>query len=292
MIEWAKVEGLREVEGQVLRENTTMLDMCRSLGFSIRIDPDDPELRLVTLPIAAIEEPEQALRRQAAGREQPTSRSLIEEEASADDALQRSPEPIERCTDIPEGRLRPMLNVVALEPADMLLGIELDADLLDEVELGLEEVDMAFLVRHQLLEQVLGHPVADALAIGGGLAVEVAGIVFGRKVAFEDFLDGLADAQRVEHLQVGEAVEEDDALDEAVRVVHLLDGFLAPGLGELLVAPIVQDPVMEPVLVDRRQLAAQAAIEILDNLRDRPSSYPLVDSAAGCAGSFFRGFMN
>jgi acetyltransferase len=57
MIEWAKVDGLREVEGQVLRENSTMLDMCRSLGFSIRIDPDDPELRLVTLPIASIEEP-------------------------------------------------------------------------------------------------------------------------------------------------------------------------------------------------------------------------------------------
>jgi acetyltransferase len=57
MIEWAKAEGLREVEGQVLRENTTMLDMCRSLGFSIQIDPDDPEIRIVELPIAAIEEP-------------------------------------------------------------------------------------------------------------------------------------------------------------------------------------------------------------------------------------------
>ncbi|MXQ14434.1 bifunctional acetate--CoA ligase family protein/GNAT family N-acetyltransferase [Microvirga makkahensis] len=57
MIEWAKAEGLHEVEGQVLRENTTMLDMCRSLGFSIRIDPDDPELRIVTLPIASIHEP-------------------------------------------------------------------------------------------------------------------------------------------------------------------------------------------------------------------------------------------
>ncbi|WP_414471925.1 GNAT family N-acetyltransferase [Microvirga sp. M2] len=57
MIEWAKVEGLREVEGQVLRENSTMLDMCRDLGFSVRADPDDPELRLVTLPIASIEEP-------------------------------------------------------------------------------------------------------------------------------------------------------------------------------------------------------------------------------------------
>jgi acetyltransferase len=58
MIEWAKVEGLHEIEGQVLRENTTMLDMCRSLGFSIRSDPDDLEVRVVTLPIAAIDEPE------------------------------------------------------------------------------------------------------------------------------------------------------------------------------------------------------------------------------------------
>jgi acetyltransferase len=57
MIEWAKVEGLREIEGQVLRENTTMLDMCRSLGFSIRTDPDDLEVRIVTLPIASISEP-------------------------------------------------------------------------------------------------------------------------------------------------------------------------------------------------------------------------------------------
>ncbi|NIX78071.1 bifunctional acetate--CoA ligase family protein/GNAT family N-acetyltransferase [Microvirga terricola] len=58
MIEWAKVEGLREIDGQVLRENTTMLDMCRSLGFAIHPDPEDPELRLVTLPIASMGEAE------------------------------------------------------------------------------------------------------------------------------------------------------------------------------------------------------------------------------------------
>ena len=44
--------GLRVVEGQVLRENTTMLDMCRGLGFSIRNDPDDVDLLIVTLPVA------------------------------------------------------------------------------------------------------------------------------------------------------------------------------------------------------------------------------------------------
>ena len=56
MIEWAKADGIRSVEGQVLRENTTMLAMCRSLGFAIRADPDDPDLRLVTLPVATIDE--------------------------------------------------------------------------------------------------------------------------------------------------------------------------------------------------------------------------------------------
>ncbi len=64
--------------------------------------------------------------------------------------------------------------------------------------------------------------------------------MFAGKVAFEDFLDGLADAERIEHLQVGKAVEEEDALDEAVGVVHFLDRFLAPGLRELLIAPVVQ----------------------------------------------------
>ncbi|WP_230531235.1 bifunctional acetate--CoA ligase family protein/GNAT family N-acetyltransferase [Microvirga roseola] len=63
MIEWAKVEGLREIEGQVLRENTTMLEMCRNLGFSIRVDPDDPEVRVVTLPVASIDEPGQLTQR-------------------------------------------------------------------------------------------------------------------------------------------------------------------------------------------------------------------------------------
>ncbi len=42
MIEWAGAEGLRAVEGQVLRENTTMLAMCRRLGFSIREDAGRP----------------------------------------------------------------------------------------------------------------------------------------------------------------------------------------------------------------------------------------------------------
>jgi acetyltransferase len=52
IIAWAEAEGLSVIEGQVLRENTTMLDMCRKLGFSMRADPDDPDLKIVRLAVA------------------------------------------------------------------------------------------------------------------------------------------------------------------------------------------------------------------------------------------------
>ncbi|HML14345.1 MAG TPA: bifunctional acetate--CoA ligase family protein/GNAT family N-acetyltransferase [Xanthobacteraceae bacterium] len=52
IIEYARWLGLKSIEGQVLRENTTMLQMCRELGFSVTSDPDDRDLCIVTLPIA------------------------------------------------------------------------------------------------------------------------------------------------------------------------------------------------------------------------------------------------
>ncbi len=51
MIEVAGWLGLNVIEGQVLRENTTMLSMCRRLGFNVAPDPDDMSVMLVTLPV-------------------------------------------------------------------------------------------------------------------------------------------------------------------------------------------------------------------------------------------------
>ena len=42
LIEYARAEGIRTIEGQVLSENTTMLKMCKELGFEISHDPNDP----------------------------------------------------------------------------------------------------------------------------------------------------------------------------------------------------------------------------------------------------------
>ena len=51
MIEYARWLGLKVIEGQVLRENRTMLAMCESLGFTVKLDPDDTTLMNVSLPV-------------------------------------------------------------------------------------------------------------------------------------------------------------------------------------------------------------------------------------------------
>ena len=51
LIDHARDRGLREITGQVLRENTTMLAMCAQLGFRIADDPHDPGVAVVTLDL-------------------------------------------------------------------------------------------------------------------------------------------------------------------------------------------------------------------------------------------------
>jgi acetyltransferase len=52
IIEYARTEGLRTIAGQVLRDNSTMLAMCRELGFTVSSDPDEVDICQVNLAIA------------------------------------------------------------------------------------------------------------------------------------------------------------------------------------------------------------------------------------------------
>ena len=53
ILEYSRAEGLKTIEGQVLRDNVTMLNMCRELGFEITTDPNDMDVWLVRRRIAA-----------------------------------------------------------------------------------------------------------------------------------------------------------------------------------------------------------------------------------------------
>jgi acetyltransferase len=52
IIEYAKSEGLKVIFGDVLRENRTMLQMCRDLGFEVKADPAEPGICNVKLRLA------------------------------------------------------------------------------------------------------------------------------------------------------------------------------------------------------------------------------------------------
>jgi RimJ/RimL family protein N-acetyltransferase len=52
IIQHARSRRLRRIEGQVLRDNTTMLEMCRELGFALRQERSDPGIVNVTLDLA------------------------------------------------------------------------------------------------------------------------------------------------------------------------------------------------------------------------------------------------
>src|SRR4051794_23558808 len=54
----------------------------------------------------------------------------------------------------------------ALEAADVLLGVKLDADLLDQLQLGFEKINVMFLVLREILEEELADAVIDGIAIG------------------------------------------------------------------------------------------------------------------------------
>jgi len=52
IIAFARAKGFRSIDGQVLHENTTMLNMCRELGFDIRSNPDAPGIADVRLELS------------------------------------------------------------------------------------------------------------------------------------------------------------------------------------------------------------------------------------------------
>ena len=49
IIEYGRSEGLAQIIGQILHENSVMLKMCRELGFEVRTNPEDHGLCDVTL---------------------------------------------------------------------------------------------------------------------------------------------------------------------------------------------------------------------------------------------------
>jgi hypothetical protein len=69
----------------------------------------------------------------------------------------------------------------------------------------------------------------------------------------------------VQVLQVGQAVEEQDAFDQLVGVLHLADRFFVDDVAEALEAPVVQHPGVQEILVHRGQLVGEHLVQPKDD---------------------------
>ncbi len=51
LIGYARGQGLRELFGEILRENTPMLELCRAMGFTVNVCPEDSGVMIATLAL-------------------------------------------------------------------------------------------------------------------------------------------------------------------------------------------------------------------------------------------------
>jgi len=51
LIDYARDQGLREIYGEILRENEPMLELCRAMNFTLRVCPEDAGVMIATLAL-------------------------------------------------------------------------------------------------------------------------------------------------------------------------------------------------------------------------------------------------
>src|SRR5690606_36289553 len=85
------------------------------------------------------------------------------------------------------------------------------------------------------------------------------------QITGEDLRHVLADEQLVEILQIEQAVQHEDALDQTIGMLHFADRLVVFLLAELIQAPVAQHARMEEVLVDGGEFVLELLIQVLNN---------------------------
>jgi hypothetical protein len=86
------------------------------------------------------------------------------------------------------------------------------------------------------------------------------------QIAGQNFGHVLANHQLAQVLQVGQAVEHENAVHQHVGVLHLADGFVVLLLGQLAKAPVLEHAVVHEVLVDGGQFVLELGLQVANDL--------------------------
>src|SRR5262245_48145683 len=151
--------------------------------------------------------------------------------------------------------------------ADLLRQVVLQPDLIDEGELRLEPVGVLLLAGQDVDHELEGAVVAERAHRLDAVVQELDGAALEVEVQVELLLYRLADVDLAESLEVRHALEIEDARDEAVGVLHLVDRLGPHLVGQPLVAPVGAHAGVDEVLVDRGELVGEELVQDLQDLR-------------------------
>src|SRR6476469_6685652 len=86
------------------------------------------------------------------------------------------------------------------------------------------------------------------------------------QIAFERFLDVLADHELVQVLQIRQTFEKQDALCQLLGMLHLVDRRVALVVRKVRESPVLEHFRVQEILVDRGQLVGQHFVQPLQDL--------------------------
>src|SRR5690348_16190243 len=118
--------------------------------------------------------------------------------------------------------------------------VAFEADAVDQLELGFEEIDLLLFTFENIAEELVRDEISDSLTMRDRFAQSREPSLFEPQIAFEDLAHILADQELVEVLQIGQAVEKQDALDQLVGILHLVKRGVVLAVAELCDAPMAQ----------------------------------------------------
>ena len=100
---------------------------------------------------------------------------------------------------------------------------------------------MLLLGQQDIAQQVAADEIAVAFAAGNPVTQHRHGGVLELQIALQDLLYVLADHQLAELLEIGQALEEENPFDQAVGVLHFLQGFPVVVLSQAGDPPVLED---------------------------------------------------
>src|ERR1700722_8299585 len=144
--------------------------------------------------------------------------------------------------------------------------VQLFTELVHQLQLGLQVVNVVFLVGDDAFQQEgAGRVLLLAAHYDTGLE-PVQHVVFDRQVGFELLTQRLTNAQREKPLVVRQPVQQQDAVGDRLGMPHLIKRFGAGVARQFGETPVLLHLGVQKVLIDRGELAGQLFVQKAQNI--------------------------